>query len=552
MRVRDARPPSRTRAFPVGAALVLAALVPARPAAAQEGCAFGEDGNDVLRQVTLSGGEVIYHVTRPHFVCEGGVQIWADSATAYTATDLAHLIGSVRYEEPGRALRADEARYFSNVGRLQASGNLVLRDLAGGTVVEHGDLVYFRRTDFRDEETMTVTTAADGTRPVATLVPGDSAPGDSLADPDTARTAYVVEGDEIALVDGSLRSTGDVRVRYDSVRAFADTLVHEEEGEAGETVRLFGRARIESRAYELAGRRIDLRTPAEGAREIVAREEATLVGEDLRLTAPVIHVFGDESRLERLVALSDAPRDTAPPAPDAPVPPPAPAGAPRPDSGTAPAEARPHAVAGAYEITADSLEVLAPGESLERIFAAGRARSVSRARDSVAVSAELPEVAQADWLEGDTIVVTFARADEVAIADPAPDGSPEESPEEESDVRVERIVAIREARSLYRMEPASAPESAAAGAGQPALHYVTGERITIVMRDGEVDRLEVQGQATGVHLEPLGVPAADPAPPGDAPAPDPVPAAPDTVPVAPDTVPAGPGGALAGSGEERR
>jgi hypothetical protein len=91
--------------------------------AAQDGCEFGEDGNDVLRQVTMAGGEAIYYVTRPHMVCDGGIQIWADSAVAFTSTNMAHLIGSVRYEDPRRSLRSDEARYFSAVGRLQAAGS---------------------------------------------------------------------------------------------------------------------------------------------------------------------------------------------------------------------------------------------------------------------------------------------------------------------------------------------------------------------------------------------------------------------------------------------
>ena len=85
--------------------------------------------------------------------------------------------------------------------------------------------------------------------------------------------------------------------------------------------------------------------------------------------------------------------------------------------GTAPAAARPHALAADFEITADSLEVLAPGDQIERLFAAGRARSVSYAGDSLNVE-ELPEVARSDWLEGDTIIVTFAP--EVAAGAPTP------------------------------------------------------------------------------------------------------------------------------------
>jgi hypothetical protein len=40
------------------------------------------------------------------------------------------------------------------------------------------------------------------------------------------------------------------------------------------------------------------------------------------------------------------------------------------------------------------------------------------------------------------------------------------------------------------------------------VHYVLGDEITIVMRDGEVESMEVAGQTRGVHLEPLGAPPA--------------------------------------------
>jgi hypothetical protein len=71
---------------------------------------------------------------------------------------------------------------------------------------------------------------------------------------------------------------------------------------------------------------------------------------------------------------------------------------------------------------------------------------------------------------------------------------------------VDRIVASVDARSLYRL-PAS--DTAGPGrAGPPALHYVLGQEIAIVMREGEVERMEVVGQTRGVHLEPLRPPAA--------------------------------------------
>jgi len=525
-------------------------------ASAQEGCEFGEDGNDVLRQVTLAGGEAIYYVTRPHFVCTDGVQIWADSAIAHTSSDLAHLIGSVRYVDRARELRADEARYFSNVGRLQAAGHLVIRDRDQGSVVEHGDLVYLRETEFRDRETMTVTTGPDAVRPVATIAAERRGAGGARTtqpiDAPGAEGVYVVEGDEIVLRGGgSLRSIGSVVFRFDSVQAFADTLEHEE---ATDRVRLTGDARVEAEAYDLAGREIVMTSPGPSSREIRATGEAVLAGEDLLLTAPLIHLFAEDQRLERLVALPAARPDSvggqqavAPPAdppagaPGAPPPPEPAAGRPAEQAPTILATDRPHAVADRFEITADSLEVLAPGETLERIFAAGRARSVSNARDSLNVPS-MPDIARSDWLEGDTIIVTFmpdtARVllTEAALDSAEVDAAPPASTEEPGS-RIERIVALVSARSLYRLPPSRPGSPASAeGAGQgveegpPAVHYVVGDRITVVMGEGDVDRLEVEGQAVGVHLEPLAAPGSAPqgATPPQAPGTGPPVAPPDT------------------------
>lgn len=457
--------------------------------AAQDGCVFGEDGNDVLRQVTMTGGDAIYYVTRPHFICEGGIQIWADSAEAFTASNLAHLIGSVRYEDPTRTLVSDEARYFSQVGRLQAEGDLRVEDRDQGSTIENGALVYLRRTEFRPTESMTVTALPGDPRPRATVsVPPDSG---TASDDDKV---YVVVGDRIVSTgEDRLSSTGSVELTFDSVLAFADTLEYDE---STDRLDLRGNARVDAPEYDLTARWIELTTPAPGDREIRATEDGVLSGEDFTLTAERILLFARDDRMERLVALPPSVDSAAlaAPGPDAGAP-----GAVLPVAGT-----RPRALAENFEITADSLEILAPDESLERVFAAGRARSVSTDRDSLTV-ASLPEVARTDWLEGDTIVVTFLPAApeappvDSAAAEPAV--LPTEDAEEATQTRIDRIVAMVSARSLYRLppsDPASVP-----GEDPPAVHYVVGDRITIVMREGEVDRLEVEGQTAGVHLEPL-------------------------------------------------
>jgi hypothetical protein len=141
-------------------------------------------------------------------------------------------------------------------------------------------------------------------------------------------------------------------------------------------------------------------------------------------------------------------------------------------------------------IAADSLDVLTPSEAIERIHATGDARAESTARDSLNTPAT-PALARTDWMEGDTIVASFARVDNVAAPDPAAESGDE--------YRLERLTAIGSARSLYRL----APEDSTRACGDlPAIHYVTAERIVIEMKEGEIDRMDVTGQTEGVHAEP--------------------------------------------------
>jgi hypothetical protein len=458
----------------IGCGLLAAALMP-HELAAQEGCRYADDGNDVLQAITTPQGGRVTYITNPHFLCEDGVEIWADSAVAYSEQAMSHLIGAVRYRDRTRELRAREARYFTEVGRLQAQGDVRVTNTEDGTVIENGNLVYLRETDFRDAEEMTVTTGPDGIRPRAQVRP---APSDSVPDAEPG-PPYTVEGDRIVLRgSASFTSTGDVRIRRDSLLAFGDSAEYRE---TSEDLVLVGSGRVESGAYTLVGRTITIGAAASDTSEVHARRDALLTGDDIVVNAPHITLHVANGAVDRLVAvpllLTDAPTDTSS-ASDTP-----------PDSADA---ARPVALAESFELTADSLELIAPADVVERIVAVGDARSMSRARDSLNVES-LPDIARTDWLEGDTVVITLKQVADTTLAD-GDDGGYE----------VERIVARVGARSLYRLPPEDS--TAAPGVDPPAVHYVVGDEITLIMADGEVQSMEVVGQTRGVHLEPLRAP----------------------------------------------
>jgi len=457
----------------------------------------------------------------------------------YSAQGLQHLMGSVRFLDANGELNADEVRYFSQQGRLQAYGHVFVQDTLQGFTIQNGNLVYLRVTDFRDVQQMTVTTAEDGLRPHAILqmkpaehrpeavepTPSDTTGADSTATatdstttaadstaaatdstttaadstgvtalaeppvvPDPVEPAepgspYIVDGDRIFIRgDSYFRATGNVEIERDSLHAFADSVEYDQ---VAGRILLEGSARVDGPTYDLVGQTITLGMDGDDIDEVRSVRDAVLTGEDLVLRAPEIRMYLLDDLLQRLIAVMA----------------PAPPGAMSVDT----AAARPIAEADDFELTADSIEVIAPGEVLERIFAAGTARSVSRARDSLNVEA-LPEIARTDWLEGDTVIVTFVPVDTLDGVDPVADTI--ESQESAADTaqsayRIDQIVARGDARSLYRLPPADT--MAVAGADAPAIHYVLGDEIRIIMLEGQVDRMEVAGQTRGMHLEPVPV-----------------------------------------------
>ena len=459
----------------LGTASLLLGILSPIPLAAQQGCEFVAPGNDISRTLTVGGLQITY-ITNPHFLCAGGVEIWADSAEAFPGRGYSHLIGNVRYVESVRELTADDARYFTNEGRLQAAGHVTVVDEEQGSSIENGDLVYLLQTSFRDVAEMTVTTGADGIRPVAVLTPPQPHADSLTADePKTEEEsgpspAYRVVGDRIFLVgNGYFTASGDVEIEQDSLLAFADSAEYDAEGTG---LLLDGNARVLSNGYDLVGHSITMSAPGADASTIHARREARVEGDDLLLTSAQIFLFMQDNQLDRLVAT--------------------PMVGPAAISADSVDHERPEATVQDFVLTADSLEVRAPSQTVERVFASGSARSVSQAGDSLSVEL-LPEIAQSDWLEGDTVIVNFVHV-----------GSPPSAAGEAREAArldVEDIVAIGQARSLYRLAPSDS--LAELGVDPPAVHYVVGSQIRIKMVNRQVQGMEVAGQTQGVHLEPM-------------------------------------------------
>lgn len=354
------------------------------------------------------------------------------------------------------------------------------------------------------------------------------APAGSVPQEPAERVPYEVYAQRIVL-EGSryFRATGSVEITRDSLDAEAESVEFDQD--AGFLI-LREAARVKTSNTDLRADTIRLDLPEDEIREVHAWGNGILEGEDVRVLGPVIRLFLTEGRLERLVAVRDAEADSILLAMEEPEPPPE-----QPDLLTLLPEVlrelgltefprRPLAVAEDFHLVADSIEVLAPGEILNELRAMGRARGEAVGRDSLNTP-DTPSILLVDWLEGDTIVATFAREGD-AHGDAAPDtlvlGGPPfmalpdtvgpdqdllpwvEDPEAQADssearYHLDRLVARVAARSLYRME---ASDSTAREEGLLAIHYVIGDEIVMLFSNGEIERMEVEN-ARGTHMEPV-------------------------------------------------
>ena len=335
-----------------------------------------------------------------------------------------------------------------------------------------------------------------------------SEPAEATPEPEADRVPYEIDAQRFVL-EGTrfFRATGSVVVARDSLTAVADSLEYDQEVGA---LFLSQGARVTTAQTDLAADAIRLDIRQDEVREAVATGEAVLDGEDLRLLAPIVHLFLTEGRMERLVALRDPVADSIA------------------AEMTEEAEGeevmgrgalhsavielgleefprRPYALAQDFIIEGDSLEILAPEEVLEEVWAMGNARGESMGRDSLNAP-DTPLLIARDWLEGDTIVAFFGKGGDSlsATEEPIPvrDREVVDADADQADYRLKRLVARVRARSMYRM--VASDSTVVAEGSRFAIHYVIGDEIAILLnQEGEAERMEVIGQTRGIHLEPI-------------------------------------------------
>jgi lipopolysaccharide export system protein LptA len=441
--------------------------------------------SEVVSAVLLFSGTRLVFATRPVVECDDGTRVQSDSAEVNEAAGITRFFGNVQFEDTTRRLTSRFAEFYDRQDRLFAWDSVVLTQLDEGTVMRGDTLEYYRASTFQPEDLLSMR----GGRVSSSLPPrsGTGAP-------------YDVESDRLTIQgEDRVTAVGMVSVVRDSLRAWGDTMTFNPDSDR---LRLSGLARIEGADYNLRGAIIELLVPGDTLREVIALERPVLTTEGLVLTAPrEIRIDLLEGELERLVAVGF-------PTPDpSSLPPRDPA-----DTLPPPPLEQPRAEAEDFVLTGDSLDIAAPGGVLERVLAIGSGRGQSLRTDTTEVAAaaraELPEVLRDDWIEGDTILAVFVPTDRQAAADavlsgvevlPMEPGSGEAAADTtQARYRLDRLVARGNARSLYRVAPS---DTTAAPGGPDAIHYVVGRVITVILVEGEVERMDVEGPR-GLHLEP--------------------------------------------------
>jgi hypothetical protein len=429
--------------------------------------------SDFRRIITETGQEMMYYRDPVRMICTSGVRIEADSAVMNRTANTLEMVGRVLYRDGERQLTSEWARYLGHSDELFARGNVVLTDLADGSVIRGNEFEYQRPTPERPESRMLMW----GGRPHAEL-------NRAAADGAEAGSPVRVRADRLELINETeFLAHTNVELERDDLRGAADAVRFDE---VADRMTLTGNAHVETDAYRLEGDQINALMFGEALREVLSQGSARLVGEDLTVSARTIRIGFVDGDPERVEAWN--PRPVA-------------------DEDAAPAAGAQRAVAVSrdFRLRADSIDARSIEGRLREVHAVGRAYGE---READTVSVQLPDVIARDWIQGDTIIGYFA--DAVTVPADAPPIDPEDNSGLEPDPelvleRVEVIGGSSDALSLYRSE-------AAGDEPRPAVNFMRATRITLFMSDGEVTRVEAEGPLEGVHLDPTQDDSPPPAP----------------------------------------
>ena len=136
-------------------------------AAGQATCRLVEVGGYTLSARNTVGSYTHYASGGVDYRCADGVRIVADSAVGFETNSTLNLYGRVRFEDLEVILEAGQAIYFGEARYLRATHGSRVEYKNTGTVVAGEELDYYRQSEHRAVDEMTVR----GGRPHATVYP---------------------------------------------------------------------------------------------------------------------------------------------------------------------------------------------------------------------------------------------------------------------------------------------------------------------------------------------------------------------------------------------
>lgn len=455
---------------------MLGALVPAAAVQAQQASECTLLDNPTRRFLINNQGTPFesWYVTEAVFVCDGGDRrIVAQTATYSVANGLITLNGDVQVDDPERSLRSEFAQYFTETEQLHARTGVVLREKSNGSVIRSELLDIYQET--ADRGSLLIAT---GGRPRAVMFQttaggmAAAAPGEVTETgvprrrvPGMVRDSTVLEAQEIRMTGGqSFRGTGTALLRRDSLTATGHAI---EFSDATRRLDVMGGAVVELPSQELRGDSITATVDDQDEiDEVLARGTASLVAEDLRVTARAIRLMFANGGVERLVAMGGQ----------------APSGA--------AAGSRPHVESDGFSMDADSIDVLAPNQQISEAVAIGNALGERVLPDSL--RARLPEATpevlallSRDWMRGDTVRARFAPNPRAEVDSTA------------TATVMEQLAAHGDqAQSMYSVVDEGNPEA------RLSFNYLLSSYIEVNFIDGQVGTVSAAGDARGVYLQP--------------------------------------------------
>jgi hypothetical protein len=436
---------------------------PAPPAQAPRACIVLIDstgremvGNKLAtgQYQVFAGGGVLGH-------CENdpGTRMDADSFAWYPDRSQLDLIGRVHFQDTTTALTADRATYWTRQERLFAEGRVFTQNLRTRSNLRGPNLDYRRaRPGVRDTVEMYATGRPTirfySTRDSARTETGLARPGSPRAD---SADPFVIVADR-SRMKGSDRmwGGGNVTVDRSDLAARGDSAMLDLAADRGLLLGGHGIDPVVSgkgdKEYRLTGQRLAFGlTESHDLRRVLASGQADARGPDFQLRADTMDIALDSGKIQRTLAWGR--------------------------------HRRPDAVASAYTIVADSLDILMPAQVVRDVWAFRGARATTRPDSAVT---------EDDWMTGDTLHAVFLPPD-TARADSA--GAARDSGGTGKQ-RLERLLSFGRARALYHITDDTKP------ADRPGVSYNRGSRIAIRMREGKVHTVDVVGQVDGVYLEP--------------------------------------------------